>query len=88
MEVDLTSAVGHPFYHNPVHSDLDIARRITEDYSIEHFTLTARFVKRMIRLDAAIATPIQADYGRVAQRSYVKRQQWQLLFEPTMGVLQ
>jgi hypothetical protein len=50
MEVDLTSAVGHPFYHNPVHSDLDIARRITEDYSIEHFTLTARFVKR-IRLE-------------------------------------
>jgi hypothetical protein len=29
---------------------LDIARRITEDYNIEHLTLTARFIKR-IRLE-------------------------------------
>jgi hypothetical protein len=50
MEIDLTSAVGHLFYHNLTYSDLDIARRITEDYNIEHLTLTARFVKR-IRLE-------------------------------------
>jgi hypothetical protein len=50
MEIDLTSAVGHLFYHNPTYSDLDIARRITEDHNIEHVTLTARFVKR-IRLE-------------------------------------
>jgi hypothetical protein len=50
MEIDLTSVVGHLFSHNPTYSDLDIARRITEDYNIEHFTLTARFVKR-IRLE-------------------------------------
>src|SRR3954469_1890463 len=49
MEIDLTSAVGHLFHHNPTHS-LDIARRITEDYNIEHLTLPARFVKR-IRLE-------------------------------------
>ena len=47
MEIDLTSAVGHLFHHNPTYSDLDIARRITEDYNVE---LTARFVKR-IRLE-------------------------------------
>jgi hypothetical protein len=47
MEIDLTSAVGHLFSHNPTYSDLDIARRITEDYNIE---LTARSVKR-IRLE-------------------------------------
>ena len=40
MEIDLTSAVGHLFYHNPTYSDLDIARRITEDYNTEHLTLT------------------------------------------------
>jgi len=50
MEIDLTSAVGHLFHHNPTYSDLDIARRITEDYSIEHLTVTARLVKR-IRLE-------------------------------------
>jgi hypothetical protein len=50
MEIDLTSAVGHLFHHNPTYSDLDIARRITEDYNIEHLTFTARFVKR-IRLE-------------------------------------
>jgi hypothetical protein len=50
MEIDLTSAVDHLFHHNPTYSDLDIARRITEDYSIEHLTLTARFAKR-IRLE-------------------------------------
>jgi hypothetical protein len=50
MEIDLTSAVGHLFCHNPTYSDLDIARRITEGYNIEHLTLTARFVKR-IRLE-------------------------------------
>ena len=47
MEIDLISAVGHLFYHHLTYSDLDIARRITEDYSVE---LTARFVKR-IRLE-------------------------------------
>ena len=50
MKIDLTSVVGHLFHHNPTYSDLDIARRITEDYNLEHFTLTARFVKR-IRLE-------------------------------------
>jgi hypothetical protein len=50
MEIDLTSAVGQLFHHNPTYSDLDIARRMTEDYNIEHLTLTARFVKR-IRLE-------------------------------------
>ena len=50
MEIDLTSAVGHLFCHNPTYSDLDIARRITEDYGIEHLTLTPRLVKR-IRLE-------------------------------------
>ena len=50
MEIDLTSAMGHLFYHNPTYSDLHITRRITEDYDIEHMTLTARFVKR-IRLE-------------------------------------
>ena len=50
MEIDLTSAVGHLFYHNPTYSDLDIARRITEDCNIEHLAFTARFVKR-IRLE-------------------------------------
>ena len=50
MDIDLTSVVGHLFHHNPTYSDLDIARRITEDYNLEHFTLTARFVKR-IRLE-------------------------------------
>jgi len=47
MEIDLTSAVGHLFHHNPTYSDLDIARRITEDYNIEHLTFTARSVKRI-----------------------------------------
>ena len=50
MEMDLTSAVGHLFHHNPTYSDLGIARRITEDYNIEHLTLPARLVKR-IRLE-------------------------------------
>jgi hypothetical protein len=50
MDIDLTSVVGHLFHHNPTYSDLNIAQRITEDYNIEHFTLTARFVKR-IRLE-------------------------------------
>jgi hypothetical protein len=47
MDIDLTSVVGYLFHYNPTYSDLDIARRITEDYNIE---LTARFVKR-IRLE-------------------------------------
>jgi hypothetical protein len=34
MEIDLTLAVGHLFYHNPTYSYLDIAQRITEDYHI------------------------------------------------------
>ena len=50
MEIDLTSVVGHLFYHNPTYSDHDIARRITEDYNVEHLALTARFIKR-IRLE-------------------------------------
>jgi hypothetical protein len=50
MEIDLTSAVGHLFHHNPTYSVLDIAQRITEDYNLEHIALTARFVKR-IRLE-------------------------------------
>jgi hypothetical protein len=50
MEIDLTSAVGHLFHHNLTYSDLDIARRIIEDYNLEHIALTARFVKR-IRLE-------------------------------------
>jgi DNA-directed RNA polymerase subunit N (RpoN/RPB10) len=50
MEIDLTSAVGHLFYHNPTYSGLDIARLITEDYNVERLMLTARFVKR-IRLE-------------------------------------
>ena len=50
MEIDLTSAVGHLFYYNLIYSDLNIARRITEDYNIEHMTFTARFIKR-IRLE-------------------------------------
>jgi hypothetical protein len=50
MEIDLTSAVGYLFHHNPTYSDLNIARRITEDYNIEHLTLSARLVKR-IRLE-------------------------------------
>jgi hypothetical protein len=47
MEIDLISAVGHLFHHNPTYSDLDIAWWITEDYNLEHLTLTARFVKRI-----------------------------------------
>ena len=47
---DLAAAIGHLFHHNPTYSDLDIAQRITEDYNIEQWTLTARFVKR-IRLE-------------------------------------
>jgi hypothetical protein len=47
MEIDLTSAVGH---HNPTYSDLEIARRVTEDYNTEHLAPPARFVKR-IRLE-------------------------------------
>jgi hypothetical protein len=50
MEIDLTSVVGHLFYYNLTYSDLNIAQRITENYNMEHFTLTARFVKR-IRLE-------------------------------------
>ena len=50
MDIDLTSLVDHLFHHNPTYSGLDIAWRITEDYNIEHFTLTARFVER-IRLE-------------------------------------
>jgi hypothetical protein len=50
MEIDLTSVVGHLFHHNPTYPDLDIARRITEDYNLEHLMLAARFVKR-IRLE-------------------------------------
>jgi hypothetical protein len=50
MEIDFTSAVGYLYSHNPTYSDLDIARRITEDYNIESMTFTARFVKR-IRLE-------------------------------------
>jgi hypothetical protein len=50
MEIDFVSAVGHLFSHNHTYSDLDIARRITEDYNIQHMTLTARLVKR-IRLE-------------------------------------
>jgi len=34
MEIDLTSAVSHLFYHNPTYFDLDIAQRITEDHNI------------------------------------------------------
>ena len=34
MEIDRTSAVGHLFYYNLIYSDLNIARRITEDYNI------------------------------------------------------
>ena len=44
MEIDLTSAVGHLFSHNPTYSDLDIARQITEDQNIK---LTAYFVKQI-----------------------------------------
>ena len=47
MEIDLTSAVGHLFHHNPTYSNLDIAQQITEDYNIEQLTLTARFAKRI-----------------------------------------
>jgi hypothetical protein len=50
MEIDLTSAVGHLFYHNLIYSNLDITRRITEDYGVKHLTPTARFIKR-IRLE-------------------------------------
>jgi hypothetical protein len=50
MEIDLTSAVSHLFFHNLTYSDLNIARRITEDYNIEYTALIARFVKR-IRLE-------------------------------------
>jgi hypothetical protein len=34
MEIDLPSAVGYLFYHDLIYSDLDIARRITEDHNI------------------------------------------------------
>jgi hypothetical protein len=50
MEIDLTSAVGHLFHYNLTYSDLNITRRIIEDYYIEYLTVTARFVKR-IRLE-------------------------------------
>jgi hypothetical protein len=50
MEIDFTSAVGYLYSHNLTYSDLDIARRITEGYNIEHMTFTARFIKR-IRLE-------------------------------------
>jgi hypothetical protein len=47
MEIDLTSAVDYLFYHNLTYSDLNIARRIIEDYYIEYLTVTAYFVKRI-----------------------------------------
>ena len=40
MEIDLTEAVGH---HNPTYSDLEIARRITEDYNTEHLAIHCPF---------------------------------------------
>jgi hypothetical protein len=48
MEIDLTSAVGYLFSHNLTYSDLNIARRITEDHNIEH--LITCLIKR-IRLE-------------------------------------
>jgi hypothetical protein len=36
MEIDLTSAVGHLLYHNLTYSDLNITRRVTEDYNLEY----------------------------------------------------
>jgi hypothetical protein len=41
MEIDLTSAVGYLFYHNLIYSDLDIARRITEDHNIHVYKMYA-----------------------------------------------
>src|SRR2546423_4218284 len=47
MEIDLTSAWAVSFTTTPTYSHLDIARRITEDYNIEHLTPPARSVKRI-----------------------------------------
>ena len=44
MEIDLTSAVGYLFYHNLTYSDLDIARRITEDHNIHVYKMYAHEV--------------------------------------------
>jgi hypothetical protein len=41
MEINLTSAVGHLFYYNPIYSDLDIARRIIEDHNIHVYKMYA-----------------------------------------------
>jgi hypothetical protein len=47
MEIDLTAAVGYLFNYNPTYSNLNITRRIMEDYNIEYLTLTTRFIKRI-----------------------------------------
>jgi hypothetical protein len=44
MEIDHTSTVGHLFYHNLTYSDLDVARRITEDHNIHVYKVYAHEV--------------------------------------------
>jgi hypothetical protein len=41
MEIDLTSAAGQLFYHNPTYFDLDIIRRITEDHNVHVYKIHA-----------------------------------------------
>jgi len=44
MEIDLTSAACHLFYHNPTYFNLDISRRITEGHNIHVYEVYAHEV--------------------------------------------